>query len=125
VGEMDDTPYDWDDIQEWRESQMDCDENGDSDMSEWGGQRRQGGGNGKPKYEHKQNKGSMFDNDHKEKETQPDFTGSINVEGVVYWINGWKNTTQNGKRKLALSVQRQDEQRREAAQPQARKQSAW
>lgn len=36
------------------------------------------------------NRGSIWKNDRKEKETQPDFTGSINVEGVEYWMSAWK-----------------------------------
>lgn len=66
-----------------------------------------GNGGGKPKYEHKLNRGSMFDNDHKTTEKHPDFTGSINVEGTVYWISGWTGMTTNGqKRKLTLSIKR-------------------
>lgn len=36
------------------------------------------------------NRGSIWKNDKKEKDTHPDFTGSINVEGKDYWLNGWK-----------------------------------
>jgi uncharacterized protein (DUF736 family) len=50
------------------------------------------------------NKGSLFDNDKKEKETHPDFTGTINVEGKEYWLNGWKKTSNAGKRFFSLSV---------------------
>ncbi len=80
----------------------------------------------KPKYQHKENRGSMFDNDHKETEKHPDFTGSVNVNGVVYWISAWKGETQRGQRKLSLSVQRQDERRpeRQAHAP-AKKFGAW
>ena len=35
------------------------------------------------------NRGSIWKNDRKEKDTQPDFTGSINVEGKEYWLNAW------------------------------------
>lgn len=76
-----------------------------------------GGGN-KPKYEHKLNRGSMFDNDHKTTEKHPDFSGSINVEGTVYWISGWTGMTNDGqKRKLTLSVKRQDERPEEQSRP--------
>jgi hypothetical protein len=81
--------------------------------------------NDKPKYQHKENRGSMFDNDHKETEKHPDLTGSVNVNGVVYWINGWKSETQSGKRKLSLSVQRQDERQPERHAAPAAKKSAW
>jgi len=36
------------------------------------------------------NRGSIWKNDRKEKDTQPDFTGSINVDGKEYWLNAWK-----------------------------------
>ncbi len=60
-------------------------------------------------YVHKPNRGSMFENDDKQKETQPDLKGSINVKGTVYWINGWKDITPTGKHILSLSVQEQEE----------------
>lgn len=67
-------------------------------------------GNGKTPYKHKQNRGAMFDNDRKATEKHPDFTGSIDVEGVVYWISGWTGmTNDNRKRKISLSVQKQQE----------------
>jgi len=36
------------------------------------------------------NRGSIWKNDRKETEKHPDFTGSINVEGKEYWLNGWR-----------------------------------
>ena len=36
------------------------------------------------------NRGSIWKNDRKETETHPDFTGTINVDGVEYWLNGWR-----------------------------------
>lgn len=36
------------------------------------------------------NRGSIWKNDRKETDSHPDFTGSINVEGVEYWLNGWR-----------------------------------
>lgn len=67
-------------------------------------------GTTKTKYVHKENRGSMFDNDHKSTDKHPDFTGTVNVEGVLYWISGWTGMTQDGnKRKLALSVKRHEE----------------
>lgn len=54
------------------------------------------------------NSGAIFANDRKEKDTHPDRTGSINVEGVEYWINGWLKRTNDGKPFLSLSVRRKD-----------------
>ena len=36
------------------------------------------------------NRGSIWKNDRKEKDTHADFAGSINIDGVEYWLNGWK-----------------------------------
>jgi len=38
----------------------------------------------------KTNRGSIWKNDKKEKDTHPDFTGSLNVDGVEYWVSAWK-----------------------------------
>lgn len=82
--------------------------------------------NGKPPYKHKQNRGSMFENDHKTKDTQPDFTGSVDVNGTVYWISGWKDMV-NGKKKLSLSVKLQEErpQSQQPQQTQTRQRASW
>ena len=42
-------------------------------------------------YEHKENKGSIFKNEKKEKETHPDYTGQVNVAGKLYNISAWIN----------------------------------
>jgi hypothetical protein len=36
------------------------------------------------------NRGAIWKNDKKEKDTHPDFTGSLNVDGVEYWVNAWR-----------------------------------
>src|SRR5262245_15359973 len=95
-------------------------EEGDERAWENGGNRQ---GNGKPKYQHKENRGSVIENDHKTKETQPDFSGSINVNGKIFWINGWKQLTQSGKKQMSLSVQPQEErQPQQGGQP---KRASW
>jgi hypothetical protein len=53
-------------------------------------------------YEHKENKGSIFKNDRKEKDTHPDYTGQINVAGTLYNISGWINESKGGKKILRI-----------------------
>ena len=35
------------------------------------------------------NRRSLFKNNRKQSETHADFNGSINIDGVDYWIDGW------------------------------------
>lgn len=82
-----------------------------------------GGSTQKPKFVHKQNRGSVFDNDHKTTEKHPDFTGTANIAGVVYWVSGWAEM-KNGKRMLSLSFKEQEDrptEPRQTSQGQTRK----
>ena len=54
-------------------------------------------------YEHKENKGSIFKNEKKEKETHPDYTGQANVDGTVYNVSAWINKSKGGKKYFGLS----------------------
>lgn len=57
------------------------------------------------------NRGVIFVNDRKQKDTHPDRTGTLNVEGVEYFIDGWiKTSSKDGKQFLSLSVKRKDVQ---------------
>jgi uncharacterized protein (DUF736 family) len=55
--------------------------------------------------------GSLFVNDKKKSENGPDYTGSMNVEGVEYRLSGWKKTAKTGTKFLSLSVQAKGEAR--------------
>ena len=48
-------------------------------------------------YQHKPNQGSLFKNDRKEKETQPDFTGTIMVGDKEMRISAWKKQGKGGE----------------------------
>lgn len=37
-----------------------------------------------------QNRGAIWKNEKKTTENHPDFTGSLNVGGVDYWVSAWK-----------------------------------
>lgn len=43
------------------------------------------------------NRWTLNKNDRKEKDTHPDYKGSINVNGVDYWLDGWIKDGANGK----------------------------
>lgn len=82
-----------------------------------------GDGNGqrRGKFELKENRGSLFENDHKSSDKHPDFTGTLNVNGTLYWISGWtemKTIKGKDKRYMSLSVKRQEERQPEQGQPQ-------
>ncbi len=50
------------------------------------------------------NRGAIFKNDRKEKETHPDLGGTINVEGKDFYINAWKKESKKGIPFYSLSV---------------------
>ena len=43
------------------------------------------------------NRWTLNKNDRKEKDSHPDYKGSINVDGVDYWLDGWIKDGANGK----------------------------
>ena len=51
------------------------------------------------------NTGVLFKNDKGGNDNRPDRKGSINVDGVDYWLSGWLRTSNDGKRMLSLKVE--------------------
>lgn len=58
-------------------------------------------------YEQRDNSGSVFKNDRKEKEGHPDWKGSAKIDGVEYWVSGWDKSGQKGPWR-SLSFQRKE-----------------
>ena len=49
------------------------------------------------------NRGALFRAD-KEKENDRDYSGTLDVNGVAYWVSGWVKTSSAGNKYLSLSV---------------------
>jgi hypothetical protein len=50
------------------------------------------------------NRGALFKDDKKSKDTDRDYSGTINVDGTEYWVSGWIKTSKKGTKFLSLSV---------------------
>jgi len=49
------------------------------------------------------NRGSIWKNDKKETDSHPDFRGSLDVDGVEYWVSAWKRKEGANPKSPALS----------------------
>ena len=58
-------------------------------------------------YEQRDNSGSVFVNDRKEKDTHPDRTGTAMIDGVMYYVSGWIKDGARGKF-MSLAFKRKD-----------------
>jgi hypothetical protein len=64
----------------------------------------------KKPYVQKPNTGSLFINDRKEKDSHPDYSGTLNVEGKEYWLSMWDNG-ENGKPRFGVGVKLKEARR--------------
>jgi hypothetical protein len=53
--------------------------------------------------------GSLSKNLRKEKPSHADYTGSVLINGIKYWLNGWVKDGKDGKKFLSLSVRPAEE----------------
>lgn len=63
------------------------------------------------------NRGALFKNDRKERENQPDYTGSLNVGGRDFWLSAWLQKSKAGKPYMSVSVTPKDEPGQQPATP--------
>ena len=55
------------------------------------------------------NSGALFKNNRKEKETQPDMTGVLDVDGTDYRVSAWSNKSKKGESYLSLKISVKDD----------------
>lgn len=58
-------------------------------------------------YEQKDLQGSLFKNDKRTKDSQPNMTGSAKIDGVDYWVSGWTKG-EGEKRFISLAFKKKD-----------------
>jgi hypothetical protein len=66
-------------------------------------------------FQHKPDSGSLFKNDKREKDTQPNAKGSALIDGVEYWVSAWTNDGKNGKYQ-SLKFERKDDAHRKGVE---------
>lgn len=65
-------------------------------------------------YEQRDNSGSLFKNDKKEKDSHPDYKGQAMIGGVEYWLSAWiKEPKSGGQKFMSLALKPKEEDRRE------------
>lgn len=57
----------------------------------------------------KENTGSLFLNDRKEKPTHKDYTGSCMIDGKQYWIAAWIHTAAAGDKYLSMDFKMKED----------------
>lgn len=55
-------------------------------------------------YEQRDLSGSLFKNDRREKDTHPNLTGSIMIDGKEYWLSGWTKERNSGEKWISLAA---------------------
>lgn len=60
-------------------------------------------------FEQRDNSGSVFVNERKEKDSHPDRSGSAMIDGIEYWVSGWLKTSTKGPF-LSLAFKKKEKQ---------------
>lgn len=61
-------------------------------------------------YEQRDNSGSLFKNDKREKDTHAHAKGKAMIGGVMYWVSAWTKTDKNGNKWQSLGFQKMENQ---------------
>lgn len=56
------------------------------------------------------NRGALFVNDKRTTENHPNAKGTLNVEGVEYWVSAWTKTSASGVKYQSISLTRKEQQ---------------
>tara|TARA_R100001163_G_scaffold12354_1_gene11484 strand:- start:402 stop:665 length:264 start_codon:yes stop_codon:yes gene_type:complete len=73
------------------------------------------------KYVHKASSGSLFKNQYKEKDSQPDYKGGCcTPDGVQWELAGWVSTTQSGDKYISIKLQTPYVKEEESSEPVAK-----
>ena len=60
-------------------------------------------------FELKEGQGSLWPNDHRNKDTQPNTVGKIMIDGKLRILSGWTKVTKSGTKFISLSSKTADE----------------
>lgn len=66
-------------------------------------------------YEQKDLTGSLFKNKRKEKDTHPEYTGTVTVNGEQYWLSAWLKKDSKSETYMSLALKAKDEPPRQGA----------
>jgi len=61
-----------------------------------------------------ENRGALWKNDRRDDEKFPHYKGSLNVEGVDFWISAWLKEGKDGTKFMSLSVKAKDQKEAKA-----------
>lgn len=58
------------------------------------------------------NRGMLMKNLNKTADNHPDYSGSINVDGMDYWLSAWIKESKKGTKFFSMSVKPKDQQKK-------------